>query len=153
MWWKWDCVSYKAALEKALFFSWFFLENSLWALAYHVRDLTWQHWGHQRERWRDRERGWCLGSLSSANPLLLSLWAQGPDTEAKIPSKWPKLQPPSDCSIWKITSLFSEPPSWTNKTIRSVSQINAYFSFKSQFVDVFAVQQQIDVGANSRISN
>ena len=107
----------------------------------------------ERERWRERERGWCLGSLSSANPLLLSLWAQGPDTEAKIPSKWPKLQPPSDCSIWKITSLFSEPPSWTNKTIRSVSQINAYFSFKSQFVDVFAVQQQIDVGANSRISN
>lgn len=49
--------------------------------------------------------------------------------------------------------LFPEPPSWTNKTIRSVSQINAYFSFKSQFVDVFAIQQQIDVGASRRISN
>ena len=64
----WDCVSYEAALEKALFFSCFFLENSLWALAYHVRGhlttLRPPERERERERWRETEgerRGVMLG--------------------------------------------------------------------------------------------
>ena len=50
----WDCVSYEAALEKALFFSCFFLENSLMGLSLPCK-RTFDNPEATRERERERE--------------------------------------------------------------------------------------------------